>query len=514
MIHAIRCQFPNDPAEKRKVLRQWGRLEGLWKIEAANIDRYKKHNVLMYEGRTLGTIDIRQEFIRTDHEGNVSRERIYNNKETSHGRNNVHGENDLLITLKEAHTDRFSSITDEMILREIVKMEVGKVKKAPQPQRWSRESDELNGNKFFVLSDVSKEDAKRIPSLFEFYDKRFGTQRMWLNHKYKVRRCFYCGEEHTQICPLKEAETRFVQEREAIKREVKIYGSSELRYSQQNCLASDIDLMSGGTTGNILNAIDVDEDNKTIKNFILIAGQAELHEDLSPEEFLLSLKRKDQRLNVMATEKSIAILQPPLQNHIDPVQKAKEVIFHEHLREMEEDLPNLKVWPNPIDKYEEDDGRHPSPEQTAQLLHYMDKKAQEDLGVTIFLPSGANDFITTRKKYGGVRSLYKYGCGACADRSRNKWWGLCTFCTECAMAPDENGLIYALQQFNKMAQEIQDRENPLLANLQDLAYGLHSSALEQSVRERSPLKDHQSSASTEPKNDATKKIKFFHESEN
>ena len=213
------------PEEQRKVLRLWGRREGLWKIEAATLDRYRDDKSLVYEGRTLGTVEIKRNQIQTDEDGKVSIQPVY-------ARQQQHEDDDLLITLKAANTDRFSAITNEIILEKIVKLNVGTVKKAPQPQRWSRESDELNGNKFLVLSGVPKEESQKIPTYFEFFDNRFGLQRMVLSHKHQQRYCFYCGKHHDATCPLKEAEKRFVKERDAAKREVKIYGSSELRYCQ------------------------------------------------------------------------------------------------------------------------------------------------------------------------------------------------------------------------------------------------------------------------------------------
>ena len=127
----------------------WGRNEGLWKIETDNIKRYKGSGALTYEDRSLGTIEIRQDLIRKDANGNVSREHYFDRNDRQSPPQ--HDENDLLITLKDAYTEKFSFVTNEMILKEIIRMDVGKVKKGPQPQRW-RDSNELNGNKYFVLS--------------------------------------------------------------------------------------------------------------------------------------------------------------------------------------------------------------------------------------------------------------------------------------------------------------------------------------------------------------------------
>ena len=105
---------------------------------------------------------------------------------------------------------------------------------------------------------------------------------------------------------------------------------------------------------------DIDENHKDVENIILVAGQNELHAALTDEEFLLCLKTKGERLTELAQEKNVAIVKPPPQNHIDPVEQAKELILHKHLTQIEEEIPKLKVWPNPIKEYDEDGGRHPS----------------------------------------------------------------------------------------------------------------------------------------------------------
>ena len=65
------------PDEQRKVLRLWGRREGLWKIEAATLDRYRNDKSLVYEGRTLGTVKIKRNQIQTDEDGKVSIQPVY-----------------------------------------------------------------------------------------------------------------------------------------------------------------------------------------------------------------------------------------------------------------------------------------------------------------------------------------------------------------------------------------------------------------------------------------------------
>ena len=190
------------------------------------------------------------------------------------------------------------------------------------------------------------------------------------------------------------------------------------------------------------------------------------------------------------------------------MEKAKEIVFREHLQDMETHMQNVHVWENPIHDYGEDDGRHPTPEQTSELLKYIDKKTKENLHASIFLPSGANDFITSSKRYSGVQSLYKYGCAACNDKTRNKWWGLCTACQERAEAPKENGLTYGLGLLSSIAEDIQERENPTLQkDTERVGYGHHPTSPDVSVRERSPLKD--TTSPDTPNNGSVKKIKLF-----
>ena len=193
----------------------------------------------------------------------------------------------------------------------------------------------------------------------------------------------------------------------------------------------------------------------------------------------------------------VAVLQPPKPVYLNPIQGAKDTIQRQLLKEIENSSPNIKIWDNPLQTYDEDDGRHPSPEQTMKLLQFINNKSQQDMGVPIFLPSGPNDYMVSSKKYGGVRSLYKYGCGGCADRSRNKWWGLCTVCSEQAMVPQDHGLSYEPQIFKETVERIKDSQTPPLNN---------SSTGKD--RDRSPLKSSSSSGDS----DSRKKPKITNSS--
>ena len=469
VVLALGRQFPKVTDPDRVIIRLSGRLEGIWRIETNNVNLYEGTQFLMHDGRQIGFVEVKQEAYRMDVvNGNVTRERI--RQPRSQGARTPDGDgrtdDELLVTLSQANTARFSFVTNEMLLCAVVDMGVGELKKAPQPQR-HKGSDEQNGNKFFVLKNVTEETAKRIPTHFTFIDEKIGAQRMWLNHRLRKRFCSFCSEEHETECPTRARYLQLCAERKRFKEaagntfKIHVASDSTLRYAEQECLATDVHAMSGATTGNILNAIDVDKERKEVKNLIIVAGQNELHSQLSEEEFLVCLKKKEERLRALTADKSVAILLPPPQNRLDAMEKAKEVVFHEHLSVLDEEIPNLKVWSNPLESFEEDAGRHPNPEQTGTILKFLDQKAKEDLGVSIFLDSGPNDLIVTRRKYKGVKALYKYGCGACSDKSRNKWWSICSNCFAAAGDPD-NDIQSALNILHAKAEEIRDREAPPL----------------------------------------------------
>ena len=262
----------------------------------------------------------------------------------------------------------------------------------------------------------------------------------------------------------------------------------------------DIQAMSGATTGNILNAVEIDESHKQVENVIIVAGQNELQAPLTEEEFLLCLKMKGERLKSLATSKNVGIVKPPPQKSIDPLEQAKEIVFHDHLAEIANEVPRLKVWDNPIDSYEEDACTHPSPSQTTTLLHHIDQKSKEDFGVSIFLKSGPNNLISTKKKYSGVQALYKYGCSACADKERNKWRSLCSKCTAAAKDFEQNGLGGALKTLQLIASDIRDMDNPPLQNALPMA----------KFRDRSPLKSDTNGSDQDEKAGAKKRVKLFH----
>ena len=128
-------------------------------------------------------------------------------------------------------------------------------------------------------------------------------------------------------------------------------------------MASDIDSMSGGSTGNILNAIEVDSKNNEITNVVIVAGQNELYTRMEPDEFLWILRNKEERLTKLAESKEVALVAPPMQNFFDAEGQAKEEAFRLSLQKLDDDT-NISILKNPIESFE--DGRHLQPTKSSK----------------------------------------------------------------------------------------------------------------------------------------------------
>ena len=142
------------------------------------------------EDPVIAHMDIKSEKITVKGDGQIFRQKIHN-------------PNDLLITLRDADSQLFKHVTNEEILREIINMNIGGVKRAPQRQ-YDKVTGDPTGNKFFILENVVPADRENIPTSFDFDHPKLGRVKMWLSHKYQIRKCWFCGDRHAAICPMKE----------------------------------------------------------------------------------------------------------------------------------------------------------------------------------------------------------------------------------------------------------------------------------------------------------------------
>ena len=71
------------------------------------------------------------------------------------------------------------------------------------------------------------------------------------------------------------------------------------------------------------------------------------------------------------------------------------------------------------------------------LCKFIQEKLSSDFQVPLFLDSATDDVVALPNKYWHLTSFYKFGCGACASRTRNKWYNICDECKQEALKDDE-----------------------------------------------------------------------------
>ena len=458
LVHAIEKRFSGD--ETKRVIAPVRRDDTLWKIETEEIDMYKGTDSLVNENNeVIATVAVKKKYSHRTPEGRV----FWSEKRNPPGGHRQSGETDVLITLYEANTDKFRHVTNEMLTTEIVKMGAGEMKKSVRPQPACPGSTVPGKNKFFVLQNV---DRSKISPFFTFYDNETDTNvRMFLNYYGKPRQCNFCAETHEGDCMLKKKIRALEDERReasepAGKLPIKTYSDSTLRHVREQALSSDVDAMSGGTMGNILNAMEVDHGNSDVANVIMVAGTNELHRRMETEEFVLVVDNTVKRISEVAKSRKLALLPPPVHvKSLDTLEQAKREYLTEALDTASEN--GVTVLANPIDSYDDDEGRHPTREQTITIINFLDEQAKRLFNTPLKLKSATDDVICAPRFYKGTTPLYRFGCSGCNDRSQNKWPNLCNACQ--ALARHDPATLAKAAAIQTRATEIYDLANPPMA---------------------------------------------------
>ena len=185
VVHTISTQLPKDAS--RRVQRLRGRNDGKYKLFTNDVEPYRAIKYLTHNNQNLASVKIKTQ------EKHIENGRIVYKQDRQDS--NREKPFELLVTLYQADLPHFANISDEDIIKEIVTMGVGRIKKSVQAQPLERGSEEFSGNKFFVLKDLKPEDLARIPQFFVFQTVT-GPLKMWLNFKGKKRKCFFCAKFH------------------------------------------------------------------------------------------------------------------------------------------------------------------------------------------------------------------------------------------------------------------------------------------------------------------------------
>ena len=126
--------------------------------------------------------------------------------------------------------------------------------------------------------------------------------------------------------------------------------------------------MSGGGVGNILNAIEVDEESKEVKAIAIIAGSNDIKQETDMGEFLWVMNKSNERIKELAKTKTVGIMPPPVTKFSEAEQVVRGELFNEMLQHLSE-IPNVHVLQNPVEEYS-DDG-HPSITETTEIVRHL-----------------------------------------------------------------------------------------------------------------------------------------------
>ena len=318
------------------------------------------------------------------------------------------------------------------------------------------------------MKNVLPADRERVPAELCFDLPNLGKVKIVLTHRYKMRHCYYCGKWHDAICEIRNKSEEIAKEKAAMAERkafgLKICGDSTVRYVNDVAVEGVVEAMSGATTGNILNSLEVDDDRENVKQIVMVTGSNERKSNLTAEEYLYTLKIIRERVALMMKdEKEIAMVPPPKAGFLSPEEQVREEAYEKHLQGLK--AQGVKIWENPLKSYDEDFGQHPSPEQSVTLCTYMHKKATEDFAVGVLMKSASDDVIALPNKYRHVTSLYRYGCAACASKARNKWYNICDICKEAAVQDEE--IKKEKEWYDTRLKAIMDEENPSLPSDSD-----------------------------------------------
>ena len=273
---------------------------------------------------------------------------------------------------------------------------------------------EYSGNKFFVLANVTENDRQRVPPQLTIPNQTFGKLVIGLSHRFQIRFCNFCGKRHDAVCQVK-LKVEEMKKQRAANHRLHLCGDSTVRYMNKIAFQADVDAMSGGTTGNLMNSLDVDDDFDSKKEIVFVCGSNDKKPTLSPADYIYSLKTIRERVLLLLERdtKRIALVPPPkTDDYLSAEEQVRDELYTEHLEILRSG--GVLVWENPLDNFGEDGGTHPTRDQTTTLVKFIHDKVSTDFGIPLLLPTATDDVITLPNKYNHVTPLYKFGCGACS----------------------------------------------------------------------------------------------------
>ncbi|MEC8832719.1 MAG: SGNH/GDSL hydrolase family protein, partial [Bacteroidota bacterium] len=317
--------------------------------------------------------------------------------------------------------------------------EHGHVTRPTQHQR-HKGTTIFNGNRFLVIIPKGT-----IPDIIQVPDPKHPGKLYDVStgYKGKVRFCARCQQKHLGTC---EYLTKFYAEKDvkkAVQIKTKIISDSMLRQADDTGLSADIICMSGGRIGNVSHVIIDEPSMSTMDDVIVVAGVNDINcDDETLEQFVSTVGKGVGQLqhNVFASKINLTLVAPSIPDDSPELRKDKLDEFNsliaEFLERNKDATPFKYVQPAPINMV----GIHPTQKGTVDILRAIH-------GAVPIIRN--EEFISDKKLYRGVTSIFKYGCLYCTNYLEVND---ASICHACSLPPkDDDSMADGVANKNKFA---------------------------------------------------------------
>ena len=322
---------------------------------------------------------------------------------------NIDRKDTLLITFQGAnlpHSRYILSSHYDKLMKDM-NLEVTK----PTENQVIKDTNVLNGNKYCVIR--KPDNVNLIPNDIPITEGPNGHFTIRVTYFGQQRYCRRCDSMHAGKCPELEEFYRAKEEREAMQIKTKIASDSTLRHAQALGLSANVMCMSGGSLGQLANAIQDDPETQKLEKIIINAGTNDIkNKNYSNSEFAHAIDAGLQKIKEIADknpDKKFAIVQPVYDKENADENTSTRTSFltyqmDQFTKQYNEERSDTFQIIKP-ENVEIDETSHPTINGTLALLHSIQLQCDEIIW--------NEKYITTEKIYAGVQTIYKYGCKGC-----------------------------------------------------------------------------------------------------
>ena len=426
VIRAFELEHREDFNKSITAMR--GGLMGLFMLESENYERYRNKSVFVRGVELKITPRIQKE-----REGPSPIYGRYNQNHRYHGERRE----GTLVTIWDSYKFKVRHISNELFDEHFQNIEGVEVIKQTQPQK-TPGSSTLNNNRYLVVKNEAEDKSKiDLGSSVEIMGQSWN-----LSYRGIQKYCFLCDEKHGWECPSKKRFESLKEQRKGKTGHRKMYTDSSFRNTNQLALTTDVECMSGGGMGQICNIVALDTKHDEV---IIHAGNNEILNTKSLSEFVYTVEKASEKLRKLAEETKVTVVLPCAPT-MGADEDCKAKFFEEKMKEIDT-IQTIKL------KKIEYDCDHPSEKGTQEMIEQI----QTAIGEKIVL-EGAEQEVTTKRKYSQVQPMYKVGCRGCSTLDFTPQ--LCSACKEEAQSVDT-------QYLEDMIKKLEEQTFPNLESEND-----------------------------------------------